>query len=219
MSRFDLVVFDCDSTLVTIEGVDELAVRSGAGEQIAALTGLAMDGGIRLEEVYGQRLDIIRPDRVALQWLGDRYVETQTEGAGEVVSALLAQKYEVHIVSGGLRQAVLVLAAKLGIPESNVHAVDVFFDADGGYQGYDRQAAAARSGGKAEIIGELVDGGRRAVMIGDGVTDLEAAAAGATVIGFGGVVTREAVRKGADIFVAGPSLLPCLQLIQEDASE
>lgn len=213
MARIDLVIFDCDSTLSTIEGVDELAVRSGQRERIAALTGQAMDGGIKLEEVYGQRLDLIRPDRTALEWLGRRYVETLTPGARETVSALAAAGYEIHVVSGGLRPAVVVLAADLGIPAENVHAVDVFYDAQNNYAGYDQLAPAARSGGKATIIAEIASGGRRAVMIGDGVTDLEAASVGAVVIGFGGVVAREVVRQGADYFVEGPSLWPCVDLI------
>ena len=48
--------------------------------------------------------------------------------------------------------------------------------------------------------------GRSVALIGDGATDIEARAAGAFVIGFGGVVVRENVRSEADVFVAGPSL-------------
>ena len=33
-----LVVFDCDSTLVEVEGVDELATRAGVGERVAEMT-------------------------------------------------------------------------------------------------------------------------------------------------------------------------------------
>lgn len=40
-----------------------------------------------------------------------------------------------------------------------------------------------------------------AVMIGDGVTDMQAKPPAQLFIGFGGVVTREAVRTGADLFV------------------
>jgi len=38
-------------------------------------------------------------------------------------------------------------------------------------------------------------------MIGDGVTDMQAKPPADLFIGFGGVITREAVRTGADLFV------------------
>jgi len=214
MGRVDLVAFDCDSTLVGIEGVDELALRAGLGAQVAALTTEAMAGNINLEEVYGRRLDLIRPSSSAVAWLGQRYVETLIPGAREIVAALLGQGREVHIISGGLRPAILVLAAALGIRQADVHAVEVYFDANGDYAGFAGDSPPARSGGKAEVIRELAAGNRNVVMIGDGATDLEAATGGALVIGFGGVVARDVVRQGADLFCDEPSLWPCLDLIE-----
>ena len=35
---FDIVCFDCDSTLSKIEGIDELGRQSGLFDQLAALT-------------------------------------------------------------------------------------------------------------------------------------------------------------------------------------
>jgi len=53
---YGTIAFDCDSTLSTIEGIDELAALIGVGvdgAEIAALTERAMAGEIALEEVYG----------------------------------------------------------------------------------------------------------------------------------------------------------------------
>jgi len=50
-------------------------------------------------------------------------------------------------------------------------------------------------------------------MVGDGQTDLESKQAGASFIGFGGVVNRLAVRQGADYFFEGDSLTPLMDLI------
>jgi phosphoserine phosphatase len=208
-----LVVFDCDSTLVGVEGVDELAARAGAGERIAGLTLAAMDGVVPLEEVYGRRLEIIRPGRDDLAWLERRYLATMVVGAREAVAALTAAGAEVHLVSGGLRSAVAAVAADLGLPEDRVHAVDVHFDASGKYRAYESDSPLARAGGKAEVVGGLMRPDCPAFMVGDGVTDLEAAAAGAVVIGFGGVAARPAVMEKADYFVAGPSLEPVAALI------
>ncbi len=202
-----VVAFDCDSTLSTIEGIDELAVRAGAGGLIAALTRDAMAGHVSMEAVYGRRLALVRPGAEDLAWLGERYVATLVPGVRELVAALAAEGREVHIVSGGLRQPVVVLAEALGLPADRVHAVTVDLDELGRYRGWDREAPTARSGGKAEVVARLA-AGRPVVMVGDGITDLETQAAGARVIGFGGVAVRAAVREGADAWVAGPSLLP-----------
>jgi phosphoserine phosphatase len=208
-----LVVFDCDSTLASIEGIDELAERKGAGRRIAELTRAAMEGQTALEDVYGRRLEIIRPGREDLAWLGGRYRETLVAGAGEAVAALAAAGAEIHIVSGGLQPAVEILAADLGLAPARVHAVGVSFAADGRYRSFAAASPLARSGGKTAVVRGLVRPGIPAFMIGDGVTDLEAAAAGAVVIGFGGVVARPAVMTQADHFVAGPSLTAVADLI------
>ncbi|MBT4147320.1 MAG: haloacid dehalogenase, partial [Gammaproteobacteria bacterium] len=46
---FDIIFFDCDSTLSEIEGIDELAERAGCGAEMAALTNAAMNGEVSLE--------------------------------------------------------------------------------------------------------------------------------------------------------------------------
>ncbi|HPF70236.1 MAG TPA: HAD-IB family phosphatase [Candidatus Krumholzibacteria bacterium] len=211
--RIEVVVFDCDSTLSRLEGIDELARRAGAGDLVAALTADAMDGRIAMEDVYGRRLQLVRPGAADLEWLGERYVATLVAGADRVVRALAAEGREVHVVSGGVRQPVVRLAAALGIDASRVHAVDVRLDAHGRYAGWDQDAPTARGGGKAAVVGAIA-AGRPAVMVGDGVTDLEARASGARVIGFGGVAVRRRVRDEADAWVAGPSLDGVLDVIR-----
>lgn len=208
-----LVIFDCDSTLVEVEGIDELAARAGVGERIAEMTRSAMAGEISLEEVYGQRLEIIRPGRSDLDWLGRRYIATLVAGAPEVIETLESAGCEIHVVSGGLRPAVAALAADLGLPGDRVHAVDIHFDPAGGFAGFEVDSPLARGGGKAEVIKRLQRPGVPTIMVGDGATDLEAASAGAVTIGFGGVVSRAFVQDGADHFLAGPSLAAVVDII------
>ncbi len=207
---FDIVCFDCDSTLSKIEGIDELGRQSGLFDELAALTNAAMNGELALEDVYGKRLALIKPDKAQMDSLADLYITKMVEGVEEVFSALLAQGKQVHIISGGIRQAILPLAEKLGIPADQVHAVDVLFNADGSYRDFDRQSPLARTGGKAVICKAIQKQGRSMAMIGDGKTDLEAKQAGATVIGFGGVMQRDIVVAQADIFVNENSLTAVL---------
>lgn len=212
---FDVICFDCDSTLSKVEGIDELAGRVGLGDEMSRLTDAAMNGVVSLEAVYEQRLSMIRPDRDSINWLADLYVEQVVDGAKEVFEALFAPQRakEVHIVSGGIRQSILPLARYLGLPETHVHAVDIYFNEDGSYLGYDQNSPLARSGGKAEICRQLLKPQSSMVMIGDGKTDMEAKQAGVSVIGFGGVVDRPVVRELADFFTAEPTLMSILAYI------
>jgi phosphoserine phosphatase len=209
---FDVICFDCDSTLSKIEGIDELARRVGMGEEMSKLTDLAMNGVVPLEAVYERRLSLIRPDQDSINWLADLYIAEIVEGVKEVFASLLAQDKAVHIVSGGLRQAILPLAEYLGLPESHVHAVDIYFNEDGSYRHYDLNSPLARTGGKAVVVGTL-KGQCSLMMVGDGKTDLEAKQAGAYVLGFGGVVDRAIVRELADFYTTEPSLLSVLEHI------
>lgn len=208
------ILFDCDSTLSTIEGIDVLAERAGVTEQVVPLTTAAMEGRLPLEAAYGARLQLIRPNRAELDWLGREYIATLVPGAAETLATLHARGWQVHVVSGGIRQGVLALAEHLGVPGERVHAVDLRFDANGHYAGFDEASPLARSGGKAEICRLVLRQAESAVMVGDGVTDLEAAQAGAVVIGFGGVVRRERVAAQAHHFVDSPDLRGVLALLE-----
>jgi phosphoserine phosphatase len=210
---FDVICFDCDSTLSKIEGIDELARRVGLGEEMSKLTDLAMNGIVPLEAVYEKRLSLIQPDKNSIDWLAELYIVEIVDGVKQVFEALLAQDKTVHIISGGLRQAILPLASFLGLPASHVHAVDIYFNEDGSYSNYDLNSPLARTGGKAEICRQLLKAQDSLVMVGDGNTDMEAKEAGAYVLGFGGVVDRAIVRELADFYTTESSLLSVLEHI------
>ncbi len=211
---FDVICFDCDSTLSKIEGIDELGRKSGMLAELAALTDSAMNGELALEQVYGKRLEMIRPDMTLLLAVSELYIEQMVPGVEQVFQSILASQKQVHIISGGIRQAILPLAKKLGLDEDHVHAVDIYFDEKGQYQSFDESSPLARSGGKAEVCRQIAEKGESLLMVGDGITDLEAKQAGATVIGFGGVVKRPLVVEKADHFIDQNSLLPVLDYIE-----
>jgi phosphoserine phosphatase len=208
-----IVCFDFDSTLSKIEGIDELARRAGCGPEMEKLTASAMNGDLPLEAIYERRLSIIQPAKSDINWLAQLYIEEMVEDATEVIKTLQENGREVHIISGGLRQAILPMAEKLGVPDANVHAVSINFNEDESYQNYDTSSPLARNGGKAEVCHQLTANNAELFMIGDGNTDLEAKQAGAFFIGFGGVVERKAVRDKADRFVSEASLLPVLDYL------
>ena len=103
-TAFSAVVFDCDSTLVSVEGVDLLAGEERA--RIEALTASAMRGEVPLEEVYGLRLEMLRPSRARVEDVARAYVEALVEDAVDVARALAEEGIQVWILSGGLLPAV-----------------------------------------------------------------------------------------------------------------
>jgi phosphoserine phosphatase len=206
---FASVVFDCDSTLAAIEGIDELAGPFAA--EVAALTDAAMRGEIALEDVYGRRLELIRPSRAAVDELGRAYVRALVPHARETVAALRSLGIDVRVVSGGLRPPVEAVAAELGIPADRVYAVGIDFDPDGRYAGFEFTSPLARSGGKETVIRSM-DLPRPALLVGDGATDLEARPAVDAFAAYMGVAFRPRVAAGADFVLRDASLSPVLAL-------
>jgi phosphoserine phosphatase len=181
------VVFDCDSTLSAIEGIDELAREHRA--EIARLTERAMAGELRLEEIYGRRLELARPTAARIAALGRQYVDTCVPGARETVRLLQGLGKRVSILSGGLRPAVMVLARHLGIPGEEVFAVEVFHGEDGSYDGYDALSALTRDDGKPRVLARF-GAARELALVGDGATDLRCAPVVGRFVAFAGVVAR-----------------------------
>lgn len=211
--KFDAVCFDCDSTLSRIEGIDELALRSGLGREIAVLTEAAMNGSLSIDAVYAKRLAAVRPDQATVAWLGQRYVEELVPGAKETVDTLHRLGKAVYVVSGGLLPAIRHLGHSLGIPAARVFAVPIQFDASGAYQGFDETSPLSRAEGKAMVCRRLAAQHAAIAMVGDGMTDVAARTAGAYVVGFGGVARRDAVAKEADRYVTEPALTATLEVL------
>lgn len=210
---FDTILFDCDSTLSAVEGIDELARWAGCHAEIAELTRAAMEGRLSLEDIYRRRLEMIRPDRQALNALGQLYCERLVPEAEFVITHLQCLGKTVHIISGGLWQAVYLVGCRLRVADENIHAVSVSLDSQGNYLGFAEDSPLTRSGGKAALCQQILAKTARTALVGDGITDLETAAAGVFIVGFGGVARREVMVRQADVFVEGPSLREVLPQI------
>lgn len=221
--RHQQVIFDCDSTLCTIEGIDLLAEKSGKAQQVKAMTDAAMDGDIALEEVYGARLSLINPTQSDVRQLTQKYIDTVVDDASDVIRLLRDHGHEVHIVSGGLYEPVREFGIALGVKADNIHAVRVGYNQlsgnwwqsqsqQGNYLSHDK-GPLTKSDGKEAIIRKILslhEG--RSMLIGDGISDMLAANAVDQFVGYGGVVSREKVKAGSNVFIRCRSLLPILAL-------
>ncbi len=198
-----LIVFDCDSTLSEIEGVDELARAKGADvfNQCVQLTNDAMDGSVPIADVFAKRLDLIQPTEALCQEVGQLYIQKIESSAKETIATLQKEGWDVVILSGGFSNVIQPFAAHLNI--AHIEAVPLFFNADGSYQGFDERYPTTRNGGKPEIIHQLLEKYQpeTSVMVGDGVSDLETQEHVSKFIGFGGFTPREKVKAKAKHYI------------------
>jgi phosphoserine phosphatase len=199
-----LFFIDCDSTLSTIEGIDELARGKGGDvfERVVDLTHAAMNGEIPIGEVFPRRMEMIRPDRELCDAVAALYVETIVPGAVEMVRELKDAGWLPVILSGGFAPLIQPLAAHLGI--AHVEAVPLYFHEDGSYKGYGEDYPTTRNLGKNEVIREWKQAllPARVAMMGDGMSDLETKPDVDYFIGFGGVVARPKIAQGSDHWLA-----------------
>ncbi len=198
--RGKLLFIDCDSTLSTIEGIDELAHAGGEEvfARVVALTHAAMNGEVPLDEVFPRRMDMIRPDRAICEAVAELYKKTVVSGGPELICELKDAGWLPVILSGGFAPLIRPLADELGI--DHVEAVPLFFNEDGSYQGYGTDYPTTRNQGKNEVIRAWKEAmlPERVVMMGDGISDMETKPDVDLFIGFGGVVARPKVKEGCD---------------------
>jgi phosphoserine phosphatase len=198
-----LLLLDCDSTLSSIEGIDELGRLRGPEtfKAVEDMTNAAMNGGTPMEAIFAKRLDIIKPTAAELAAIGAKYIATVEPTAVASLAQLRAAGWKIAIVSGGFTQAIRPLADFLGI--DRVEAVTLKFHADGSYAGFDDSCPTCKTKGK-NVVARRLRAEHQAghvVMVGDGASDLEVKGDADLVVGFGRYVQRPKVVAGADKFV------------------
>lgn len=210
---YDIVVFDCDSTLTEIEGINLIAKWAGKEKEVEILTNQAMNGKINFEDVFSARLSLIRPKRRDLERLGKEYIKYQLKDARSVIEKLQKLGKEVYIVTGAYERPIKKFAIHLGVPEENVIAVELKFGKNEDFLGYDTKNPLIKNKGKRKVLEKLAKLGSL-IFVGDGATDLEAKDVVDLFVGFGGVVCRPIVQRSADIFINSKTLMPIVALAQ-----
>ncbi len=114
-----LVAFDMDSTLISTEVIDELAIIAGVGPEVAAVTERAMRGELDFKASLRQRVSLLAglPEE-KLAEVGKRL--PLMEGAERLFSTLNRLGYKTAILSGGFSYFGEILKTRLGV--DYVHA-------------------------------------------------------------------------------------------------
>ncbi|SEK33354.1 phosphoserine phosphatase [Colwellia chukchiensis] len=100
LAKPGLLVMDMDSTTIKIECIDEIAALAGVGDEVAAVTELAMQGQLDFSESLYQRVAKLRhaPEAILAQVAQDIPL---MEGLETLVKALKNHGWRVAIASGG----------------------------------------------------------------------------------------------------------------------
>ena len=101
LSDFKLLVMDMDSTLITIECIDEIADIHGLKNEVAAITEAAMRGELDFRESLTQRVALLKGlEASALQQVFDERLLLSL-GANELLAGAQAAGLRTVLVSGG----------------------------------------------------------------------------------------------------------------------
>ena len=165
----------------------------------------AMNGQVQFEDALAARLDIIQPSEADIQNCLRHFPAQLSPEVKNLFDFLHAQKKDTFLVSGGFRLMIQPIAEELNVSQDKIYANTIWFDSDGKYEGFDSKEFTSRDFGKARALEAIQKQHGYAsgslVMVGDGMTDMQAKPPADLVIGYGGVIERAAVREKADWFV------------------
>ena len=168
-----LLAMDMDSTLITIECIDELGDFAGRKAEIAAITAQAMRGEIEYQESLRRRVRALANlPETALQSVYDQRLKL-TPGAEELIATCKKNGVQLLLVSGGFTFFTERLKARLGLDHTisnvlEVKAGKLTGELVGAIVDADAKAARFR-----EVLFSLGAKQEQTVAIGDGANDLK----------------------------------------------
>jgi phosphoserine phosphatase len=175
-----LLAMDMDSTLITIECIDEIGALAGKGAEISAITAQAMRGEIDYAESLKRRVGLLAGLGVeALQRVYDERLRL-SPGAEDLIAACKRHGVKLLLVSGGFTFFTERLKQRLGFDDTLSNELEIRDGRlTGGLVG---SIVGARA--KAARFREVALGMQRehTVAIGDGANDLQMMAEAGTSV-------------------------------------
>ncbi|MDR2636792.1 MAG: phosphoserine phosphatase SerB [Zoogloeaceae bacterium] len=196
LADYRLIAFDMDSTLITIECIDELADFAGKKAEVAAVTEAAMQGVIDYPESLRRRLLLLAglDARVLARVYAERLA--LSPGARELLAACQGAGLRMAILSGGFTYFTERLRIELGFDFATSNELEI-------------------AGGKitGRVIGRIIDARAKAehlrnlkaqyglateevIAVGDGANDLPMMAEAGLSVAYR---AKPATRAGANI--------------------
>lgn len=167
-----LLVADMDSTMITVECIDELADYAGIKPQIAAITEAAMRGELDFEAALDARvallagldadvIDACLADRVRLM-----------PGAAVLVQTMRAWGATAVLVSGGFTRFAEPVAREIGFDRAIANVLEIEGDALTGKVARPIVGAATKKATLLDYRGALGLADSATLAVGDGANDL-----------------------------------------------
>ena len=171
-SQAALLVSDMDSTLITIECIDEVADFMNIKPQVAAITESAMRGDIDFETSLRQRVSLLKGlDVSVLEQVYEQRLRL-SPGATEMVAGLKQQGIKLALVSGGFTFFTDRLKQRWGLDFTQAN---VLAEANGQLTG-EVEGAICDAQSKADFLRQccqtLAIETSQTVAVGDGANDL-----------------------------------------------
>jgi len=168
-----LVAMDMDSTLITIECIDEIADMQGLKPQVSEITEAAMRGELDFSESLKRRVALLEGlDASALQRVYDERLRI-SPGGEAMLAAVQAAGIRTLLVSGGFTFFTDRLGARLGLDYTHANVLEVMDGkltgrVVGGIVDADEKKRTVE-----RVCTELGISPSQAVVMGDGANDLQ----------------------------------------------
>lgn len=172
LADFRLVAMDMDSTLITIECIDEIADMQGLKPQVAEITEAAMRGEIEFNESLTRRVALLKGlDAGALQRVYDERLQL-SPGAENMLKAVQAAGLKTLLVSGGFTFFTDRMKARLNLDYTHANTLEVVDGkltgkVVGGIVNADEKRATVE-----RVCREIGAEPAQAIVMGDGANDL-----------------------------------------------
>lgn len=173
LADFKLVVMDMDSTLITIECIDEIADMQGLKPQVAEITEAAMRGEIEFAESLTRRVALLKGlDAGALQRVYDERLKL-SPGAEAMLDAVKAAGLKTLLVSGGFTFFTDRMKERLGLNYTHSNRLEIVDGkltgrVDGGIVDADEKRRTVE-----RVCREMNISPAQAIVMGDGANDLK----------------------------------------------
>jgi phosphoserine phosphatase len=168
-----LVAMDMDSTLITIECIDEIADMQGLKPQVSEITEAAMRGELDFSESLRRRVALLAGlDAGALQQVYDERLRI-SPGGEAMLKAVQAAGIRTLLVSGGFTFFTERLGARLGLDYTHANVLEI---ADGKLTGRVVGGivdAEEKKRTVERVCAELGIAPSQVVVMGDGANDLK----------------------------------------------